>query len=147
MISDPLMTVVQNISGTGLEAGDSMPYDMVGTGPGSQSSRKALSPIAGISCFLAIKHELTSAGRRRSVFRVDVKAPIGVTYFGDAAGVPHSASCYLTIDRLESDTTEEKLVVDHAVSGVLSAFVDSKASALAQFGPSATLLNFLNGEP
>jgi hypothetical protein len=141
-----MSTVVQNVSGTLLESSTPISFDMVGTGPGSQSTRKALSPIAGITLPCAVKHEVTNAGRRRSVIRVDVKAPIGIATFGDAAGVPHSASAYLTVDRLENDSNEEKLVVDHAVSALLNLLVNTRV-ATGAFEPTVILKDFLNGEP
>jgi hypothetical protein len=147
MIPDPLTSISQNVSGSGLGLA-SVVFDLVSSGPGSQTLRKtALPPVAGLTLTITPKHEVTTAGRRRSTFRVDVKAPIGTPFGGGTSIVPHSASAYIVCDRLNDDSAATKTLIDMATALLLNSFCASRANYGAEFVATSYLTDFMNGEP
>ena len=147
MIQDPITTIVQNVTGTGIGTEFYQTIDMQAFGPGSQTTRKgSITGIPGLVVNCKIQHEATKSGRRRSSMRMDAVAAAGTTIGGVASDKPRSASAYLVVDRLESETLQEKLMVDVAVGALVNILVKSKVLD-AKFIASDDILDFLRGEP
>jgi hypothetical protein len=148
MIVDPIPTVVQNVSGAGLETAAVALLERIAPGPGSQSTWKGTTPIIGVITRGFVKHEVTKGNRRRSSIRMDVTAPEGTTIITSyAAPGPRSASAYLVVDRLEQDDQDTKALADFAVSQLINALLVSKSATNTVMVASSVLTDFLNGEP
>jgi hypothetical protein len=147
MIADPYIVTVHNVSGT-LLTGEQINIEKLYDGPGAATTRKGLaSTIPGLVYNVAIKHEVTKAGRRRSTWRCDAVAPVGTTGLGEPAALQsHSASAYIVLDRLESEVASEKAMVDAAVACLINSIVYSREAASA-FVATVGLIDFMKGEP
>lgn len=147
MIADPYSSFAHNVSGT-LLTNETLNIEKLYDGPGAATTRKGLSTYAiGLTYNIAIKHEVTKAGRRRSTWRVDAVAPVGTTGLGGTATLtPHSASAYIVLDRLESEVAVEKAIIDHALSALINGIVYSRETA-GVFVATVPLIDFMKGEP
>ena len=146
MITDPISTNEHAISGT-LAPNNILSIEKLFDGPGAATTRRGYSTMDGVAVNVQIKHEVTKAQRRRSTFRFDAVAPVGVTALGATAALSaHSASAYIVLDRLESEVQAEKCMIDIALSSLLNTLVYSKGVALP-FVYTPYLIDFMKGEP
>jgi hypothetical protein len=88
---------------------------------------------------ISVSHQASNQGRLRSVFRVDMSTAAGED------PNPHSASCYLVVDREATRSVNS----DYVLSGVLATLICSLVGATGSGAlvTTSTCTEFLNGEP
>jgi hypothetical protein len=147
MIADPLPTRKANLFANELGADANVNFDLISSGPGSQTVRKApAATVAGLVLTCAVKHEVTSKGRRRSTVRFDVVAPVNSPFYDELNSVQRSASAYLVIDQHEAGSPKDIALVDAVLSCLLHSLVGTRESGDTMV-TGAILGDFVNGEP
>jgi hypothetical protein len=146
MMSDPLTVPSQTVTFSG-----NWPSSAMSTIQGKslnvtdQSGRTSVRELNGADLAtltlrgfkLSVAHDVSTKGRRRSKFRVDVEKV-------DAAAVVHSAACYLIIDQEVSVSAEHTVALTYAFGALLDLLVTP--SGAGAFSSSTVATELLNGE-
>jgi hypothetical protein len=146
MIADPMVTRVQDLAGSGGYSGAVSLDRIDGPSNGEGTFKSLPATLDGVIAKARVAHSVTKAGRRRSLFRMDVVAPVGTGPFTADNTVLHTASAQLVLDCVDTPSVTDQAVLDVALSTLIHALVTSKAAS-NDFVKAQVLIDFLNGEP
>jgi hypothetical protein len=141
MISDPSTTRIQGLLGTG-PTSENISLDKLGTGESSSTWRGSSATTSGLRIDATASHDVTKAGRRRSMFRADV------SYVDSAVSpaITYKASAYVVLDQVDISSAKDIVARNAAVSAIANWIVSARAGG-SDLTPTSYLTDWLNGEP
>jgi hypothetical protein len=141
MIQDPSATRVHFMLGTG-PTSEIVNLDKIGTGESSSTWRGNSVTTPGLRLDATVSHDVTKAGRRRSMHRVDV------SYVDSSVSpaVTYKASAYEVVDQVDVPSAKDIIARNAALSALLNLQVGSKTAG-ADVSPTNIVQDWLNGEP
>jgi len=141
MILDPSTTRVHGVLGTGPTA-ENISLDKVGTGESSSTWRGNSVTTPGLRLDATVSHDVTKAGRRRSMYRVDV------SYVDSSVSpaVTYKASAYQVVDQVDIASAKDIIARNAAVSALDNVMVSARTAG-SDFTGTSYITDWLNGEP
>jgi hypothetical protein len=143
MIQDPMGSRIQAVFGTG-PTSETISIDKLGaTSDGKGNVWRAVSSTTpGLRLDVTTSHDVTTAGRRRSLYRVDA------SYVDSSVSpaITYKASVYQVTDMVDLASSKDVIARNAAFATLINALVSSRTAA-ADFVASTHLTDFLNGEP
>lgn len=141
MIIDPIQTRLQALLTAGLTS-ENINLDKVSNESTKCTWRGNSTTTPGLRLDGTTSHDVTKAGRRRSMLRVDA------TYVDSSVSpaATYKASAYVVLDQVDVPSTKDITTRNAALSAVLHALVGSRTAGSAEV-PMQTMLDWLNGEP